>query len=324
MVNKSLLPNKTQRSPRRSNYAAVRGHFGIVLRYTISQSYEGVQSVVGESGVRRFKSKLVSFMQSRPRNSRGGTANALVQMSKAAAISALRKMRKASLALSPELSLEEADRLVAERPHDRVVLRRALGAYRKARRYERALQVARMLARLPGGSLTYNYERVELLNNLGRFGVTDRYVRWLTRARDAGRIGKSALIRGLWVAHRPSLVLDAIGDLTSVARIDYAEIALRSFVSLRRYREAEQLIKGLGKRSAELPTGLVERTRVAVAFLDRIELATPAGTDASLAVLGRWLDMAQQRQKPVYTSVQKRVLFYTQSFRVGGNVRCFR
>ena len=209
-------------------------------------------------------------------------------------------------------------------PDDAGILRLYIGQQRRLKRFRPALEASRRLMKQPEADISDFYNRVDLLNKLGRSATVSRYRAFLHRVRERSPGSRQVMASRLWAAHQPGEALETLGlDAVEQWKSDAAAvaIALRSLVSLRRYTEAQQLADRPGANLDATPQFVVRNVKTASRYLETRGLDVPPGTDSALAVVTRWIDWALREPPPAYDPVPRRVLLSAFSLGIGGSER---
>lgn len=208
-------------------------------------------------------------------------------------------------------------------PDNPDVLRAWMMRLRSDNRMREAVQVAHLLVRRPGRTLTDLFYLVDGLTKIDRLDVIERYLRWLDRARARNAMDVVALAERYWAALRPAAALDVLGTDRDLLSGDAArlEIAVRSLITLRRFFEAEDLLDRARQREVGFSPRLEKVVRDAADYMRRRGIAPAPGTDSALAVISDWLDRAAQAPGCRYDPVARRVLISTYSLGIGGAER---
>ncbi|MCX7568044.1 glycosyltransferase [Sulfitobacter sp. F26169L] len=205
-------------------------------------------------------------------------------------------------------------------PDSAKIKRQLLRIKRTQKDIRGGLKMARELTRHPDANLNDFFFRFSLLNQLDRTQVSARYVRMIRRAADRGTAPRDVVAGRLWAASRPAHALEVLGPIRDWAKDPQsATVGLRSFIGLRRFREAWQLLELAD--TSKLSAGLVGQARRAMIYLNRHAIPTKAGEDAALPVLRFWLSQIRTLGKPTYEAVPRRVLLSTYSMGIGGAER---
>jgi len=221
---------------------------------------------------------------------------------------------------------EVVDRLFARvgkgLPHDLELARLRLKRLRSANQLGPALQISRQISRHPDSQISDLIYRVDVLARLDRIDVIDRYVHGLERIYAAGGCDDLELASRLWATGFPTKALAVLGPTEGfITSSTYIEIALRALHRLRRFGEAQTLMRQAQNAGTRVHKGVARQIERACAYLYERNIQPVNGEDNSLGVVRDIVNNVLNVERCTYDPVPHRVLITANSLAIGGAER---